>query len=50
MSVPSCQNCGSFVTVDFARVFGNNDDEVNGCPECTSFNQLVTRNSEMPDP
>lgn len=29
-----CQRCGSFVTPDFARVFGNNDDEVFGCYEC----------------
>lgn len=29
-----CRNCGSFVTPDFARVFGNNDDEVFGCLEC----------------
>ncbi|WP_449267263.1 DUF7563 family protein [Haladaptatus litoreus] len=24
-----CRNCDSFVTPDFARVFGNNDDEIN---------------------
>ena len=29
-----CQNCGSFVTRDFARVFGNNHNEVFGCLEC----------------
>ena len=29
-----CRNCGSFVTRDFARVFGNNHDEVFGCLDC----------------
>ena len=31
-----CRNCGSFITPDFARVFGNNDDEVFGCFDCLS--------------
>jgi hypothetical protein len=31
-----CRNCGSFITPDFARVFGNNDDEVFGCFSCLS--------------
>ena len=31
-----CRNCGSFVTRDFARVFGNNYNEVFGCLECMS--------------
>ena len=29
-----CQNCGSFVTRDFARVFGDNQNTVHGCLEC----------------
>lgn len=29
-----CQNCDSFVTKDFARVFGNNQNEVHGCLDC----------------
>ena len=29
-----CRNCGSFVTRDFARVFGNNHNEVFGCLDC----------------
>lgn len=29
-----CQNCGAFVTRDFARVFGNNDNIVVGCLDC----------------
>lgn len=35
-----CLNCGSRVTVRFARVFGNNDDEVYGCPECRGVREL----------
>ena len=29
-----CQNCGSTVTEDYARVFGDNDNQVHGCTEC----------------
>ncbi|WP_456071300.1 DUF7563 family protein [Haladaptatus caseinilyticus] len=29
-----CQNCGSFVTRDFTRVFGNNQNSVHGCLDC----------------
>ncbi|WP_449272251.1 DUF7563 family protein [Halostella limicola] len=32
--MPECNNCGSFVTPDFARVFGGNEDEVYGCLDC----------------
>jgi Zn finger protein HypA/HybF involved in hydrogenase expression len=46
--VPNCRNCGAFVTPDFARVFGSNDGEVFGCPECTSFRALITGGSATP--
>lgn len=29
-----CQNCGSRVTLQFARVYGNNDDDVFACMKC----------------
>lgn len=29
-----CRNCGGFVTRDFARVFGDNQNSVHGCLEC----------------
>lgn len=32
--MPKCQNCGSFVTPDFVRVFGSNEDSVHGCLDC----------------
>lgn len=41
--MPECGNCGSHVTKDFVRVFGCNG-EVNGCVECTTFNDLLDVN------
>lgn len=35
-----CGNCGETVSQDFARVFGNNDDEIGGCPNCKSFRDM----------
>ncbi len=33
--MPECQNCGSFVTPAYARVFTPNDvDEPRVCPNC----------------
>ncbi|MGA9402367.1 DUF7563 family protein [Haladaptatus sp.] len=40
-----CRNCGSFVTPDFARVFGNNDDEVFGCLDCMSATAVKNGNA-----
>ncbi|MFC6720874.1 hypothetical protein ACFQGT_00315 [Natrialbaceae archaeon GCM10025810] len=34
--MPACQNCGGFVSSDFERVFGDNDDRVQGCIECVA--------------
>jgi hypothetical protein len=31
-----CRNCGAHVTDDFARVFGDNQNRVYGCHECTT--------------
>ncbi len=38
--MPTCNNCGAFVTRDFARVFGDNQENVNGCVECTTGRDL----------
>lgn len=33
--MPSCQNCSSFVTVDYVRVFAPRDmSDVRVCPNC----------------
>jgi predicted phosphodiesterase len=35
-----CSQCGSYVSQKFLRVFGNNDHEVAGCPNCTTMREL----------
>lgn len=35
-----CQNCGSSVSRDFARVFGDNEDRVDRCLECSTFRDV----------
>jgi len=35
-----CQNCQSYISHRFARVFGNNDDEVYGCINCSTLHSL----------
>lgn len=32
--MPRCDNCGGFVTQNFVRVFGDNQDNVQGCMSC----------------
>ncbi|ELZ38119.1 hypothetical protein C471_11061 [Halorubrum saccharovorum DSM 1137] len=33
--MPTCQNCGSFVTTDYVRVFTPNEiDRPRVCPDC----------------
>jgi hypothetical protein len=32
--MPKCRNCNAYVSKDFVRIFGDNDDEVYGCLEC----------------
>jgi hypothetical protein len=39
--MPGCNNCGAFVTRDFVRVFGNNDQELFGCLACSEFTSLI---------
>lgn len=36
----TCSRCGAFVTEQFTRVFGNNDDEVFGCLSCGTARDL----------
>ena len=35
-----CSGCGSYVTVDFARVFGTNRNEVFACPRCATMSEI----------
>lgn len=39
-----CGRCGEFITPQFARVFGNNDDEVYGCLSCQRTRDLREAN------
>lgn len=32
-----CRECGAHVSDSFARVFGDNDDVVHGCPNCETY-------------
>ncbi|TYL37847.1 hypothetical protein CV102_14020 [Natronococcus pandeyae] len=52
--MPTCADCGEYVTRDFVRVFGV-DGEVHGCPDCTTYRELqdgggVDRSSESRSP
>ncbi|WP_423985212.1 DUF7563 family protein [Haladaptatus sp.] len=40
MADTQCRNCSSFVTPQFARVFGNNRNEVYGCFECMTATEV----------
>jgi hypothetical protein len=39
--MPECNNCGGFVTPRFARVFGDNDDVVQGCVSCLTTAEMT---------
>lgn len=45
----SCRNCGSYVTESFARVFGDNDDHVYACLECSTMRALRTGSGVLHD-
>ena len=32
--MPKCQNCDSQVSFSYAKVLGNNNDEVHSCQSC----------------
>jgi hypothetical protein len=36
-----CSNCGTFVTPDFVRVFGDNANQVERCPACTTMTEAT---------
>lgn len=36
-----CRNCGNHVSVNFSRVFGDNQDRVDRCPSCTNVTDLL---------
>ncbi|EJN57478.1 DUF7563 family protein [Halogranum rubrum] len=36
-----CSDCGAFVTSRFARVFGDNEDNIYGCRNCLPVRALA---------
>lgn len=36
-----CNACGSYVTPKFLRVFGDNDDRVAACLNCSTMRELA---------
>lgn len=44
-----CRNCDGFVTPQFARVFGNNRNEVYGCFECMTATEIKKGRANDPD-
>lgn len=38
--MPRCTKCGTHVTVQFARVFGDNENTVRGCMACVPNAEL----------
>ena len=52
---PQCQHCGTDVTHQYARVFGDQDDVVHRCPSCDSTHRRwhgssAGTNVDYPDP
>lgn len=39
-TMPRCRNCDSHVTERFARVFGDNQDDVHNCIDCATNRDL----------
>lgn len=37
-----CLNCGAHVSPDFLRVFGDNENVVEGCVECMTVRRLTS--------
>ena len=44
----ACNSCGAAVTHQFARVFGNNDNQVFGCMHCRSMAELQQGGGSAP--
>ncbi len=41
-TAPRCVSCGTQVTRQFARVFGDNRDVVHACPDCSTYREMKT--------
>lgn len=45
----TCENCNTAVSADFARVFGNDDNQVFACRDCCTFDALTRGAAANPD-
>lgn len=39
-ALTECDTCGNTVTSQFARVFGDNNDDVDHCPNCSVYREI----------
>jgi len=37
----NCNTCGGFVSPDFVRVFGSNENELFACPNCAPMSAIA---------
>ena len=44
-----CLNCGELVSSRFARVFGDNEDDVYACPSCRGMQELYDGAAALPN-
>ncbi|MGQ4557174.1 DUF7563 family protein [Halobellus sp. GM3] len=44
-----CLTCGSYVTEGFVRVFGDNENDLYACLECTTMGALRAGDGVHPD-
>lgn len=47
-TMETCTNCGSAVSKEFAKVFGDNDDVVHICLDCASYGDIAAGRSARP--
>ncbi len=40
VDLDECANCGSSVTLNFRRVFGDRENIVHACPECATNREI----------
>ncbi|WP_198662021.1 DUF7563 family protein [Halorussus litoreus] len=45
----NCENCGVFVTEQFAQTFGDNAGTVHACPECKGMTAVKRGAGANPD-
>lgn len=47
--MPECNNCETFVTPRFVRVFGDNQNDLYGCHNCLSSKELTAGRASAAD-